>query len=136
MEYYTLHISVMIMMWAVSFILGGFLLAPIRHNINDIKDLKYHPCNAFKIPITWYEYTYHINVNDGRMFPVSFYVNNTNNNNEIINAIYESINCARNKRIDHSMVSFIKPVYELVLINEIADDISHIDFIDYTVIKS
>lgn len=134
MDYITIHIGVLIFSWLLAMILGGFALAPLYRDVENITDYKYHPKNTFKIPIIWYKYTYALHAGDEK-YHVSFYVNNTQCNNDIALAIYDSINCARNKIIQDSIVSFLKPVYDTVLMNNIADSISNISYVDHEIVN-
>lgn len=50
-------------------------------------------------------------------------------------AIYDSINCARNKIIQDSIVHFLKPVYDTVLLHGIADSISNISYVSHEIVN-
>lgn len=130
-EYYTVHILVLIIIFFIGLVIGIFGFIPLKEDVYKISDYHYHPKNTFKIPIIWYKYTYTLHTNDDKMYDVSFYVNNTNDNTDIAIAIYDSINCARNKIIQDSIVHFLKPVYDTVLLHGIADSISNISYVSH-----
>lgn len=131
-ESYTLLTLIIFFVGGLFF--GAFFMQ-LKTDIKDISENKFHPSNSFKIPLIWYKYVYELKTED-KICLVEFYVNNTQTNNDVLNAIYETINCARNEMINNSVVNFIKPVYDTILLNDIQNKHIDVSFKHHSVVKS